>query len=146
MDVGTQEVHGHDAQEVIDHANDGQERKNGSRIEPARVGAGHRRGLRGSLSSTPTVIVPSDEPRRILRCPTVLCELLWRAQGGGYWYRWGTKGRPKGNQKEMPEAELDLRLHRLLFLADGIYAIAATLLAVELVLPEAAADLHGREL
>ena len=46
----------------------------------------------------------------------------------------------------MPEAELDLRLHRLLFLADGIYAIAATLLAVELVLPEAAADLHGREL
>jgi uncharacterized membrane protein len=46
----------------------------------------------------------------------------------------------------MPEAELDLRLHRLLFLADGIYAIAATLLAVELVLPEAAADLHGHEL
>jgi uncharacterized membrane protein len=46
----------------------------------------------------------------------------------------------------MPEAEMDLRLHRLLFLADGIYAIATTLLAVELVLPEAVADLHGREL
>ena len=46
----------------------------------------------------------------------------------------------------MSEAELDLRLHRLLFYADGVYAIATTLLAVELVLPEAAADLHGREL
>ena len=46
----------------------------------------------------------------------------------------------------MPEAELDLRLQRLLFLADGVYAIATTLLAVELVLPEATADLHGREL
>ena len=46
----------------------------------------------------------------------------------------------------MPEAELDLRLQRLLFLCDGIYAIAATLLAVELVLPEATADLGGREL
>src|ERR671916_108194 len=46
----------------------------------------------------------------------------------------------------MPEAEMDLRLQRLLFLSDGVYAIAATLLAVELVLPEAAADLHGREL
>src|ERR687893_1692671 len=47
---------------------------------------------------------------------------------------------------EMPEAEVDLRLQRLLFLSDGVYAIAATLLAVELVLPEASADLHGREL
>ncbi len=46
----------------------------------------------------------------------------------------------------MPEAELDLRLHRLLFLADGVYAIAVTLLAVELVLPETAAEHHGREL
>ena len=46
----------------------------------------------------------------------------------------------------MPELEMDLRLQRLLFLCDGVYAIAATLLAVELVLPEAAADLHGREL
>ena len=46
----------------------------------------------------------------------------------------------------MPEAELDLRLHRLLFFADGVYAIAVTLLAVELVLPEAAGELHGRDL
>src|SRR5215207_1237425 len=46
-------------------------------------------------------------------------------------------------EQDMPEAELDLRLQRLLFFADGVYAIAVTLLAVELVLPEAAADLHG---
>jgi len=38
----------------------------------------------------------------------------------------------------MPEAELDSRLQRLIFLTDGVYAIALTLLAVELVLPEAA--------
>ena len=46
----------------------------------------------------------------------------------------------------MPEAELDMRLHRLLFFSDGVYAIAATFLAVELILPETAAELHGREL
>ena len=46
----------------------------------------------------------------------------------------------------MPEAELDSRLQRLIFLTDGVYAIALTLLAVELVLPEAAVHLHGDEL
>jgi uncharacterized membrane protein len=40
-------------------------------------------------------------------------------------------------------SEQDPRLHRLLFLSDGVYAIALTLLAVEIVLPETAADLHG---
>jgi uncharacterized membrane protein len=40
----------------------------------------------------------------------------------------------------------DSRLERLIFLSDGVYAIALTLLAVELVLPESAADLHGPEL
>src|SRR5215210_8212707 len=46
----------------------------------------------------------------------------------------------------MLDAEMDLRLHRLLLFSDGVYAIAGTLLAVELVLPEAAAELHGRDL
>src|SRR5215208_6030638 len=49
-------------------------------------------------------------------------------------------------EQAMPEAELDLRLHRLLLFSDGVYAIAVTLLAVELVLPETAAELHGRDL
>jgi uncharacterized membrane protein len=44
------------------------------------------------------------------------------------------------------QSRRDPRLDRLLFLSDGVYAIALTLLAVELVLPEAAADLHGRDL
>jgi len=43
-------------------------------------------------------------------------------------------------------SERDPRLERLLFLSDGVYAIALTLLAVELVLPEEAADLHGSRL
>jgi len=40
----------------------------------------------------------------------------------------------------------DPRLERLIFLSDGVYTIALTLLAVELVLPESAVDLHGRDL
>ena len=39
-----------------------------------------------------------------------------------------------------PVRERDPRLDRLIFLTDGVYAIALTLLAVELGLSEAAAD------
>ena len=46
----------------------------------------------------------------------------------------------------MAQVELDLRLHRLIFLADGVYAIAMTLLAVDLFLPEATSQLRGDEL
>jgi uncharacterized membrane protein len=42
--------------------------------------------------------------------------------------------------------ELDPRLHRLIVLADGIYAIAMTLLAIDLFLPEATSQLGGQEL
>jgi uncharacterized membrane protein len=41
-----------------------------------------------------------------------------------------------------PMSERDPRLERVIFLSDGVYAIGLTLLAVELVLLEAAADLH----
>jgi uncharacterized membrane protein len=44
------------------------------------------------------------------------------------------------------QIELDSRLHRLIFLADGIYAIAMTLLAIDLFLPEATSQLRGDEL
>jgi uncharacterized membrane protein len=37
----------------------------------------------------------------------------------------------------------DPRLHRLLILSDGVYAIALTLLAIELALPESTRDLRG---
>ena len=39
--------------------------------------------------------------------------------------------------------ETDPRLHRLLILADGVFAISLTLLAVQLALPEATKDLRG---
>ena len=45
-----------------------------------------------------------------------------------------------------PVRERDPRLDRLIFLSDGVYAIALTLLAVELGLSEGAADLEGRAL
>ena len=45
-----------------------------------------------------------------------------------------------------PSPERDPRLDRLLALADGVFAISLTLLALELALPEAAADLHGQAL
>jgi uncharacterized membrane protein len=45
-----------------------------------------------------------------------------------------------------PSPERDPRLDRLLALADGVFAISLTLLAVELTLPEAAAELHGQAL
>jgi len=43
-------------------------------------------------------------------------------------------------------SERDPRLHRLFALVDGVYAIALTLLAVELALPEASEHLHGEAL
>src|ERR671921_689075 len=54
----------------------------------------------------------------------------------------GLGGQHRG-ELQMPEGELDLRLHRLLFFSDGVYAIAVTLLAVELVLPETARNFTG---
>jgi uncharacterized membrane protein len=45
-----------------------------------------------------------------------------------------------------PVRERDPRLDRLIFLTDGVYAIALTLLAVELGLSEAATHLEGRAL
>src|SRR5918998_5310769 len=66
MDIGTQEVRGHDAQEIKGHANDSQERKKSSGGEPACVGAGHRCGLSGSLFGTLRVMMPPDAPLRIL--------------------------------------------------------------------------------
>ena len=46
----------------------------------------------------------------------------------------------------MPASERDPRLARLFALVDGVYAIALTLLAVELVLPQASEHLHGEAL
>ena len=55
-----------------------------------------------------------------------------------------TKQNSIGAATTTPSPERDSRLDRLLTLADGVFAIALTLLAVELTLPEAAADLHGQ--
>jgi uncharacterized membrane protein len=46
----------------------------------------------------------------------------------------------------MSTSERDPRLDRLFALTDGVYAIALTLLAIELALPEASAHLHGEAL
>ena len=46
----------------------------------------------------------------------------------------------------MLASERDTRLDRLFALVDGVYAIALTLLAVELVLPQASEHLHGEAL
>jgi uncharacterized membrane protein len=43
----------------------------------------------------------------------------------------------------MQEVEPDRRLHRLLILSDGVFAISLTLLAVQLALPEGSQDLRG---
>ena len=43
----------------------------------------------------------------------------------------------------MQEVEPDRRLHRLLILSDGVFAISLTLLAVQLTLPEGSQDLRG---
>jgi uncharacterized membrane protein len=46
----------------------------------------------------------------------------------------------------MSASERDPRLDRLFALTDGVYAIALTLLAIELALPEASEHLHGEAL
>ena len=46
----------------------------------------------------------------------------------------------------MSASERDPRLDRLFALTDGVYAIALTLLAIELVLPAASEHLHGEDL
>ena len=46
----------------------------------------------------------------------------------------------------MAASEWDPRLDRLFALTDGVYAIALTLLAIELVLPAGSEHLHGEEL
>ncbi len=48
----------------------------------------------------------------------------------------------RGAGARPPASGRDPRLDRLLFLSDGVYATALTLVAVKLVLPESAADLH----
>ena len=73
IDVRAKKVCSHDAREVIAHANDSQKRKKSSRPEAACVfWAGHRYGLRGSLTNTTRAIVPRDDPLRILLQSTVL--------------------------------------------------------------------------
>jgi len=46
----------------------------------------------------------------------------------------------------LPSSERDPRLDRLFALTDGVYAIALTLLAIELVLPAGSEHLHGEAL
>lgn len=50
------------------------------------------------------------------------------------------------NTSTTPFHQQDRSLDRLIVLADGVFAISLTLLALELALPEAAANLHGQAL
>jgi len=55
-------------------------------------------------------------------------------------------GSAERSGEPVAQTELDPRLDCLMFLADGVYAIAMTLLAIDLFLPEATSQLRSDEL